>query len=106
MGSILLSPPMVFLIFLALLLLLSRLAGALSARGADSEVKTQAYACGESNYANMGQPDFTQFFTVAFFFTIMHVIVLIVTTAPAGMSVMAALYIAAALLSLLILFRR
>ncbi|MDR3552341.1 MAG: hypothetical protein P4L75_04375 [Clostridia bacterium] len=106
MSNIWLAPPIVFIVFLIILLGVSLLAGKMAAKGADSASKTKSYACGESDYASMGQLEYSQFFKVAFFFTIMHVIVLILATVPAGMSVMAALYFIIAIVALIILFRK
>ena len=45
-------------------------------------------------------------FYLAFFFTIMHVLVMIVATAPAGHTLMPVAYIAVGALAMLILFRK
>jgi len=45
--------------------------------------KLKAYACGEDIPQTMVQPDYGQFFPFAFFFTILHVVALTVTTLPA-----------------------
>ena len=106
MDQILLSPPVVFLIYLALVTLISFFAKRVSAKGVDSPGKTKSYACGEDMLINRAQPDYSQFFQFAFFFTIMHVVVLVVATDPAGISLMSGLYLAVTVLSLFMLFRR
>jgi NADH:ubiquinone oxidoreductase subunit 3 (subunit A) len=106
MNNIWLSPPITFIVFLAIIFGCSLIAGKMAAKGNDSPSKTKSYACGETEYASMGQPDYSQFFKFAFFFTIMHVMVLILATVPSGMSVMAALYFIIAVVALLILFRK
>jgi len=71
--------------------------------------KTKAYACGEDVADHRAQPGYSQFFHFAFFFTIMHVVALVMTTVPAGVPVAAALavaFIASAIVGLFILFRR
>lgn len=105
MNNIWLSPPVVFILFLIIFFGSSLIAGKMAAKGSDSPSKTKSYACGESEYASMGQPDYSQFFKFAFFFTVMHVIVLILATVPSGMSVMAAMYFITAVVALIILFR-
>ena len=72
MATILLTPPVVFLIYLALSTLLSLFSKRLAARGADAPGKTKSYACGEDMLVNRAQPDYSQFFQFAFFFTIMR----------------------------------
>lgn len=106
METILLSPPVTFLIFLGLSYLLSIFSKRLAAKGVDSPRKTNSYACGEDMPENQGQPEYSQFFHFAFFFTIMHVVVLIVATDPSGFSPMSALYLIITVLALFMLFRR
>jgi hypothetical protein len=67
------------------------------------------YAGGENLEKHRVQPDYGQFFPFAFFFTILHVVTLIVATSPTGVAgsiAFAALYVLGALLALYILFRR
>ena len=106
MDHILLTPPVVFLIYLGLAALGSLLFKRIAARGKDSPGKTKSYACGEDMLVNRAQPDYSQFFQFAFFFTIMHVVVLVVATDPSGISLMSALYLTVTVLSLFMLFRR
>jgi NADH-quinone oxidoreductase subunit A len=106
MEHILLAPPVVFLLYLALAIGLSVFSKGVAAQGVDSPGKTKSYACGEDMPQNQGQPDYSEFFKFAFFFTIMHVVVLIVATDPSGISFMSILYLVATVLSLFMLFRR
>jgi NADH-quinone oxidoreductase subunit A len=67
------------------------------------------YAGGEPMEKHRVQPDYAQFFPFAFFFTILHVVTLIVASSPAGIAgnvALAVLYVLGALLALYILFRR
>jgi hypothetical protein len=67
------------------------------------------YAGGENLETHRVQPDYSQFFPFAFFFTILHVVTLIVATSPTGIAgsiAFAILYVLGALLALYILFRR
>ncbi len=104
----LLIPPVTFFIVLVLVLIQARLLSKLSAKGSPSDGKNKAYACGEDVLDHRVQPDYSQFYSFAFFFTIMHVVVLVIATAPIGFAAdaMAAFYILAAIVGLLILFRR
>jgi NADH:ubiquinone oxidoreductase subunit 3 (subunit A) len=106
MGDFLLSPPVAFVIFLASSYLISLLTGFISARGQVLTGKNKAYACGEDVAKNRARPEYEQFFHIAYFFTIMHVIALIIATDPTGFSPLVGIYLAAALVALLILFRR
>lgn len=106
MEDFLLSPPVVFMIYLLISFGVSLLSKRLSARGADTAAKLRAYACGESMEENRGQPDYSQFFKFAFFFTIMHVVALVVATDPAGLTVTSGVYLGVTVLSLFMLLRR
>jgi len=106
MNNILLSPPIAFLFFLALSFGISQFSKLLAAKGKASAGKQKAYACGESTYITKVQPDYTQFFPFAIFFTLMHVVALIVTTVPSGIPFVAVLYLGVAGLAIVILFRR
>jgi len=106
MATALLAPPVTFLIYLLLSAGISLLSKRLAARGHDSERKERAYACGEDMAENQGQPDYSEFFKFAFFFTIMHVIALVVATDPDGLTVTSAIYLSVTVLTLFILLRR
>jgi NADH:ubiquinone oxidoreductase subunit 3 (subunit A) len=69
----------------------------------------KSYACGEDVKDPRVQPDYDQFFHFAFFFTVMHVVALVVATVPSGSLGAFALsifYLVGAALGLFILFRR
>jgi NADH:ubiquinone oxidoreductase subunit 3 (subunit A) len=106
MESFLMSPPVVFVLFLIISFGVSFVSKRLSARGSEAAAKNQAYACGETMEENRGQPDYTEFFKFAFFFTIMHVVALVVATDPAGLTVTSAVYLGVTVLSLFMLLRR
>lgn len=106
MESFLMTPPVAFLILLLVSAGLSLLFKRLAAKGVDSKEKMRAYACGEDMEKNRGQPDYSQFFKFAFFFTIMHVIVLVVATDPSGLSVTSGVYLGVTVLALFMLLRR
>jgi NADH-quinone oxidoreductase subunit A len=109
MSNWLLLPPIAFLLLLAVTALLAVSFRRLAPHGADSAGKTKAYACGEDVLTNRVQPSYSQFFPFAFFFTIMHVVALILATVPAGglknFIGIAVLYLLAALSGLTVLFR-
>lgn len=80
---LLLSPPVVFLVLLAAVGILSWMSGRCACRkrpqAGDS---TKPYACGEDLPSHLIQPDYSQFFPFAFFFTILHVVALVIATVP------------------------
>ncbi len=69
----------------------------------------KAYACGEEFVDHLIQPDYSQFFPFAFFFTILHIVALVIATVPTETTetfVMAMTYILGAVIGLLILLRK
>jgi len=105
-----LSPPVAFGIVFLACVAVSRLFSRLSFRPkSQANGKGEPYACGEETYDHMAQPDYSDFFPFAFFFTIAHVATLIMTTVPTETLetfVFALIYIAAAALGLYILLRK
>ncbi len=106
MLNLILAPPVTFLFFILLGLGLSKIVAHYAAKGNISERKTESYACGQRQVSHNVSPDYSQFFPYAFFFTIMHVLVLVIATAPKATLSLPLLYIAAGILALLIIFRR
>ena len=110
MDNWLISPPIVFIIVFISGLLLSYLFSRLSCRPRNiADDVGKSYACGEENYNHTAQPDYSIFFPFAFFFTILHVIVLVVATIPIENMqtfAMALIYIIGAVLGLVTLLRR
>jgi NADH-quinone oxidoreductase subunit A len=110
MDRLLLSPPIAFLIILGVTLLFAAALSKLSFKPkSHGEGETKSYACGEDIPTNLMQPDYSQFFPFAFFFTVLHVVTLIIATVPIetmeSFSI-AVIYIAGALVGMAILFRR
>ena len=104
-GNILLAPPIAFFLLILICLGGAHFAASLSARGKDTKRKFEAYACGQRNVVHNVSPDYSQFFPYAFFFTIMHVLTLIIATAPVNALTLPLLYVAVGVLALLIIFR-
>lgn len=104
-------PPVTFLIILLVVLLFSALLSRIAYRGKaeqDQEAR-KAYACGEDISEHRVQVDYGQFFPFAFFFTILHVLALMVATVPIetlGSFFIALIYIVGAITGLVVLFRR
>ncbi|MDD5634260.1 MAG: hypothetical protein PHW46_03190 [Candidatus Omnitrophica bacterium] len=111
MKELLLTPPVAFIIVFCALWLIMRLFSRLAFRPTKEERpgSLKSYACGETNYDDMAQPDYSTFFPFAFFFTLAHVATLIMTTVPIEnikSFSMAIIYIFGAVLGLYILFRK
>ncbi|MEG1537014.1 MAG: hypothetical protein RR387_01865 [Clostridiales bacterium] len=107
LANILLSPPIAFLLLVALGFALSHAASGLAATGSGiSDRKLESYACGQRNVSHSVSPDYGEFFPYAFFFTIMHVLVLVIATAPKDVLTLPLLYVGAGVLALSIIFRR
>ena len=90
MSKILFIPPLLFVILLVLCALashgLSRCACKVKSKIGD-EGRGKPYACGEEGIDHTPRPDYSEFFPFAFFFTILHVVALVVATIPGKASV-------------------
>ncbi|MDD5196035.1 MAG: hypothetical protein WC937_01095 [Candidatus Omnitrophota bacterium] len=110
MEKYLVNPAVVFIIILGVIFVLNRLFSRLAFRSERSAPgRCESYACGEKNFDNTAQPDYSQFFSFVFFFTLAHVATLIVTSIPlvdAGTLVLAMFYIIGGIISLYILLRK
>jgi NADH:ubiquinone oxidoreductase subunit 3 (subunit A) len=99
-----LMPPVAFVVVLAFTAIFSYLCSLLSFKGKPSS--GEPYACGEEEFDEYAQPDYSQFFPFAFFFTIAHVATLMLATVPEmslRVFVTAAVYIVAVFIGLFIL---
>jgi len=111
--DVLYSPPFVFMAILIAAIILSRICSRYAFRknknSPDTSDANKSYACGEDFQGHLIQPDYSQFFPFAFFFTILHVVALVIATVPLGrletLSV-AVLYLAGAIMGLVILMRK
>ncbi len=110
MSVLLLLPPVALTLLVLVVWALSRASGSLAFRRKDPRgALDKPYAGGETIRSHRVQVDYAQFFPFAFFFTILHVVTLVVATSPARtlQSVaIAIIYVLGALLGLFILFRR
>jgi NADH:ubiquinone oxidoreductase subunit 3 (subunit A) len=109
MSSWLFLPPIAFGLVLAAVIFLSFLAKKTSYRGPQGPGADRPYSCGEDLEVNSFRPEYWQFFSFAFFFTLMHVVALVLATVPGGFKnhyFMIVVYIAAALIGLSALMRK
>lgn len=108
--KILLTPPVAFIIVFFIVVVLSMMLArfGFSKRRNPSESE-KAYACGEDFKDHLIQPDYSQFFPFAFFFTILHVVALVIATVPTETIksfAMALVYVIGAIIGLIILLRK
>jgi len=82
--KILLSPPVVFAVALGIGLALYWLGRAMAPKTDMTTGKAAPYACGEDAPMTKAQMDHRLFYSLAIFFTVLHVAVLVVTTLPTG----------------------
>jgi len=97
------------LIFGGMLLLFAgamRYLGRNAVHASSSREALSPYACGQKDFENYVNPDYTQFFRYAFVFSVMHVLALVVATAPREATLLPLSYIAAGVLTLTIIFRK
>jgi len=105
--DILLSPPVAFVLILAISGLLYLLGKRMAPKLTNTGGKLTSYACGEDIPGTKIQFGYRLFYFVALFFTIMHVAALVIATAPAGkIALFAVLYLAVVFLSILALITR
>ncbi len=108
MNRWLLIPPIAFVVLLAVIAILESALRRFAVKSDHSDGKTKAYACGENSATNRVRPSYGEFFPVAFFFTVMHVVVLMLATVPMHglkhLTGVVALYFLAAWTGLYILF--
>ncbi len=110
MFDLLISPPMAFLVILVAVLGLSLALSRLALRPKTvPKGLTEPYACGENLDTHMIQPDYSQFFPFAFYFTILHVVALMAATVPVdtlGTYLIAVVYVVGGIVGLFVLYRR
>jgi NADH-quinone oxidoreductase subunit A len=107
MSQYLFQPPVAFVAITLALLVLYFLADRLSFKKDVRE--TTSYACGEDFEGHLIQPDYSQFFPYAYFFTILHVVAMVVATVPVKTPqtfALAFVYVVFAAIGLVILLRK
>lgn len=70
--DILLSPPIAFLIYIPLVLLLARFGMTLAGPEKANAAKSSVYGSGEESPTTTAAPGYKPFFLIAFFFAILH----------------------------------
>jgi NADH:ubiquinone oxidoreductase subunit 3 (subunit A) len=77
MDKFLLAPPVAFVIYVALVAILSGFGRILAGAGSKSPAKMSTYAAGESSPTRPAVPGYRPFFVVALFFAVLHLGVLV-----------------------------
>lgn len=106
MEKLVFAPPIVFLIFVVIFLVCFRGISRYSHVGVQEEGKLDPYGCGQRHVQDYVNPDYSQFFPFAFFFTIMHVSVLVIATAPYDAPLLPIIYVVFGILAMRIIFKR
>jgi len=105
--EVLISPPVAFVLFLAIAALLYLLGKKMAPKLNNVGGKLTTYACGEDIPGTKVQFCYRLFFFIALFFTIMHVATLMIATVPSGkIALFAVLYLAVIFLAILALVTR
>jgi NADH:ubiquinone oxidoreductase subunit 3 (subunit A) len=99
--SVLLYPPIAFLIYLAVAACISLAGRVLAGPGRPSEMKSSLYSSGEEAPISRAVPGYKPFFLVAIFFAILHMGVLMLGTGTP--SPILVLYLAGLMLALVAL---
>ena len=109
-NELLLTPPVVFIAVLVAALFFAYVLSKLSLKPKKIPAGlTKEYSCGEDIKTHMIQPDYTQFFPFAFYFTILHVVSLMLATVPMATMqtfMIAVVYILGAIVGLFVLYKR
>ena len=108
--ELLLSPPIVFVLIMLTVLVFAYVLSKLALKPKKIPAGlTKEYSCGEDIKTHMIQPDYTQFFPFAFYFTILHVVALMIATVPMATIetlLIAVVYIIGAIVGLFVLYKR
>ena len=109
-SELLLSPPIAFILVMLVVLVCAYAMSKLALKSKKiPEGLTKEYSCGEDIKTHMIQPDYTQFFPFAFYFTILHVVALMIATVPIAKIdtfLIAVVYILGAIVGLFVLYKR
>jgi NADH-quinone oxidoreductase subunit A len=109
-NELLLTPPVVFIAVLVAALFFAYVLSKLAIKPKSIPAGlTQEYSCGEDVKTHMIQPDYSQFFPFAFYFTILHVVALMIATVPVATMqtfMIAVVYILGAIVGLFVLYKR
>jgi NADH:ubiquinone oxidoreductase subunit 3 (subunit A) len=83
--DILLSPPIAFLVYIPLVLVIVGLGKLLAGPEKPNEAKSSIYGSGEAGPTTAAAPGYQPFFIIAFFFAILHLGILVLGTSELSM---------------------
>jgi len=106
MESVFFSPPVLFVLAFFIFTFTSKLLSKYECKGEVGEHSLDSYACGQRDVPNYVNPDYSQFFIYAFVFTVAHILILVVATAPKTTNLLPVAYLVAGMLALIIAFKR
>jgi NADH:ubiquinone oxidoreductase subunit 3 (subunit A) len=101
MSEIVLSPPLAFVLYLALVAILAFGGRILAGRSTSSALKSSSYASGEEPPAGTGIPGYRPFFLIALFFAMLHLGILVLGTS--NLTALAGVYLVGLILALVAL---
>lgn len=78
--DILLSPPLAFLIYIPLVLVIVGIGRLLAGPEKSNAIKSSPYGSGEVAPTNLAAPGYKPFFVIAFFFAVLHLGMLVIGT--------------------------
>ena len=99
--EVLLTPPLAFIFYLVLSAILSGFGRILAGPGEPSESKSTLYASGEEAAKMPAAPGYRPFFTIALFFAVLHLGVLMLGSG--GFTVLSGVYLVGLILALVAL---
>ncbi len=101
MKNVILSPPLAFLIYLAVVGILYALGRRLAGPSQVTSLKASTYSSGEAPPAHLAAPGYRPFFVIALFFAILHLGVLVLGIG--GLTAATGIYLGGLLMALLAL---
>ncbi len=99
--DILLSPPVAFLLYIPLVLVIVRIGVGLAGPEKSSQMKSSLYSSGEEAPTSFAAPGYKPFFVIAFFFAILHLGVLVLSSG--GLTLLTGVYMGGLILALIAL---
>jgi NADH:ubiquinone oxidoreductase subunit 3 (subunit A) len=89
--SILLSPPLAFLIYVPLVILIALLGRYLAGPSQANSMKSSLYSSGEAAPTSVASPGYKPFFLIALFFAVLHLSVLVIGSG--GLTIITGIYL-------------
>ena len=104
--AFLLSPPIAGILLFLVIVGISKWLSHYSRHSVRELHETDSYACGQRGVRNYVSPDYSEFFPYAVLFTLVHAAVLLIATAPGGVTFLPSVFIFAIMVMLYLVFRK